>query len=243
MSILDVMGPVMIGPSSSHTAGAAKVGYLARQIYGRPWSAVEVVLYNSLAETGKGHGTDNAVVGGLLGMAVDDERLKDALRLAAEQGLRVVVHRQTDPEKHPNCVRITFHAPAGEASGGAASSSAEPPRGFSVTGVSLGGGRVSIVDIDGLAVRFSGKYDVLLLTYLDVPGMVGFIGEVLGARQINIAYLQISRDAESGKATAFLKLDAPCTPQVLAELRQDPRVMTVTYVSKLGEEYGGAEED
>jgi L-serine dehydratase len=230
VSILGVMGPVMIGPSSSHTAGAARLGHLARQAYGQRPGRVILTLYNSFAETGTGHGTDRALVGGLLGMAVDDERLKQSLELAAAEGLEVSFLRRSDPEKHPNQVEFRFEGAPEKAP-------------FRVQGVSVGGGSVRIVDVNGLPVDFSGRADVLLLTYHDLPGLVGFIGDTLGHRRINIARLNIARDAETGVACAFLELDGPCGPEVLAELGANEHVLEVTYVGKLGEHDGSAEKD
>lgn len=225
MSILGVMGPVMIGPSSSHTAGAARLGRLASQVYGRPLHRVVITLYNSFAGTGTGHGTDRALIGGLLGMAVDDERLKESLELASEAGLEFAFLRRNDPERHPNQVEFRFEGEPGE----------EP---VVVSGVSLGGGSVRIVQVNGLAVDFSGRADVVLLTYHDLPGLVGFIGDTLGFRGINIARLNIVRDAETGLASAFLELDAPCGSEALAELRANEHVLDVTYIGKLGDDDG-----
>lgn len=230
MSILGVMGPIMVGPSSSHTAGAARLGRLARLVYGQPPAQVEVRLFNSFAETGKGHGTDKALAGGILGLEVDDERLKKAFDVAREQGVAFSCERRLDPEKHPNYVEITFRRAGREEA-------------FTVAGVSLGGGSVQVTSINGFAVEFSGRYDVLLLTYQDVPGMVGFIGDTLGSRQINIAHLHISRDPETDTALALLKLDGPCPTEVVAELRAHAQVRAVTYIPRQSGGYGSAEED
>ncbi len=230
MSILGIMGPVMVGPSSSHTAGAARLGLLARLAYGRPVERVELILFNSLAETGKGHGTDKALVGGILGLAVDDERLRNAFDVAREQGVGFSFARRLDPDKHPNYVEIVFRGSARE----------EP---FTVCGISLGGGSVRVTSVNGFAVEFSGRYDVLLLTYRDVPGMVGFMGDALGSRQINIAHLHISRDPETDLALALLKLDGPCPAEVVAELRAHQDMRDVTYIPRQSGGYGSAEED
>lgn len=229
MSILGVMGPIMIGPSSSHTAGAARLGRLAHLVYGRPFTQVRIMMFNSFAETGEGHGTDRALVGGLLGMRVDDERLKDSFALAGQRGLAFAIERRTDPEKHPNHVQFDFV------------DEGTPP--FSVAGDSVGGGNVRINDINGLKVEFSGRHHMLILTYHDVPGMVGFIGDTLGSRGINIAHMNITRDSEIGLAYAFLKLDAPCGPEVLGKLRDNAQVVDVKFIRKMGEACERTEED
>lgn len=229
MSILGVMGPVMVGPSSSHTAGAARLGKLARLAYGRPVRRVQITLFNSFAETGEGHGTDRALAGGVLGFEVDDERLGQALELARAAGVDISLVRRLDPDQPPNYAEFTF---LGEG--------AEPP--FTVGGESVGGGSVRIVKVRGHRVEFSGRYDVLLLVYRDVPGMVGFIGDALGTRGINIAQMQIARDAEEGTALALLKLDDPCPAEVLAELQRNANVSDVNYIEKQGG-WGSGEED
>ncbi|MGE5507787.1 MAG: L-serine ammonia-lyase, iron-sulfur-dependent subunit beta [Chitinophagales bacterium] len=230
MSILGVMGPVMVGPSSSHTAGAARLGKLARLAYGRPVRKVRITLFNSFAETGEGHGTDRALAGGVLGLEVDDERIRVALGLAREMGVEIAFERRLDPDKHPNYVEFAFPGEQAE----------EAP--FTVCGESLGGGAVRIVALSGHRVEFSGRHDVLLLLYRDVPGMVGFIGDTLGAQGINIAYMQISRDAETSTALAVLKLDDPCPEAVLAELAANGNVSGVNYIRKQ-EGWGSGEED
>lgn len=219
MGLFDVMGPIMIGPSSSHTAGAARIGFLAREVYGRPFSRVKVTLYNSFAETGKGHGTDRAIIGGLLGMAVDDVAIPRAFEEAARRGMHFSFESKSDPEKHPNTAEIVFAGGDGGAP-------------FRVIGVSTGGGKIKLTDINGSKVDFSGRHNVLLLTYRDMPGMIGFIGDTLGSRQINIAYLSISRDANAGTAMAFLKLDGPCLPDCAKTLRENVNMFDVIVVSR-----------
>lgn len=230
MAIFDVMGPVMIGPSSSHTAGAAKIGYLARRVYGKPVQRVSITLYNSFAETGRGHGTHMALLGGILGLRVDDARIRQSFAMAREQGVIVTFEEALDPEKHPNAAVITFR----DASNG------HP---FTVEGISVGGGAVKIVGINGTRVDFSGKHNLLLVAYADVPGMMGIIGDRLAERGVNVAYAQISRDRATGAAMAIMKLDQPCPDEVAAELRADHHVTDVVTIPRLGVEYERAEED
>lgn len=230
MAIFDVMGPVMIGPSSSHTAGAAKIGYLARRVYGKPVQRVSITLYNSFAETGRGHGTHMALLGGILGLRVDDARIRQSLAMAREQGVIVTFEEALDPEKHPNAAVITFRD----------ASNRHP---FTVEGISVGGGAVKIVGINGTRVDFSGKHNLLLVAYADVPGMMGIIGDRLAECGVNIAYAQISRDRATGAAMAIMKLDQPCPDEVAAELRADHHVTDVVTIPRLGVEYERAEED
>lgn len=222
MGVFDVMGPIMIGPSSSHTAGAARIGYLAGLIYGRPVRQVEITLFNSFAETGQGHGTDRALIGGVLGMSVDDPHLRGALDIAREKGLTFSFHLKDDPDRHPNTAVLIFRSP-------------ESPEPFAVTGISVGGGKVRITEINGHQVDYSGYHDVLMMTYRDVPGMLGFIGDTLGSRNINIAYMSLSRDANAGTAMAFMKLDAPCRPECTEALKANLDVFEVITIRKQGD--------
>jgi L-serine dehydratase len=231
MGIFDVMGPVMIGPSSSHTAGAARLGYMARLIYGRPIKKVQITLYNSFAETAHGHGTDLAVVGGLLGLPVDSPQLRESLAIAEAQGMLYNFVWKQNLAQHPNTARFLFYdirnsnnRESGDGSGT-----------FSITGNSIGGGNVRIIEINGHRVDYSGYHDVLMITYQDVPGMIGFIGDTLGVRHINIAYMSLARDAVEATAMAFLKLDAPCPLECADVLRANPNVFNVITINKLGD--------
>ena len=226
MGIFDVMGPVMIGPSSSHTAGAARLGYMARLIYGKPIKKVQITLYNSFAETAHGHGTDLAVIGGLLGLPVDSPQLREALTIAETQGMLYNFVWKQDLAQHPNTAKFLFYD-INDESGDTAP--------FSITGTSIGGGNVRITKINGHFVDYSGYHDVLMITYQDVPGMIGFIGDTLGVRHINIAYMSLARDAVEATAMAFLKLDAPCPLECTEVLRTNPNVFNVITINKLGD--------
>jgi L-serine dehydratase len=218
LSIFEVMGPVMIGPSSSHTAGASKIGYYAKNIFGEKFDRVEIHLYNSFAETGKGHGTDRAIIGGLLGMGMDDENLVKSFEMAEEKGINFTFYYHSEPEKHPNLAKIIFK---------------EGDSTFSVSGISIGGGKIQITEINGTDVSFTGRHEYLLLNYLDVPGMVGFIGSLLGNENINIAYLQVSRDASAGTTLALLKLDDHCPDHILEKLKKNENIYKIKRIEKM----------
>ncbi|MCE5192512.1 L-serine ammonia-lyase, iron-sulfur-dependent subunit beta [bacterium] len=230
MSIFDVMGPIMIGPSSSHTAGAAKIGYLAHRVYGKPISRVQIALYNSFAETGWGHGTNKAILGGILGLRVDDPRIKRSFEIAAQAGIDVTFEQKIDPEKHPNYASVTFR-------------DADGSHPFVVEGISVGGGAAKIVRINGAGVDFSGKHNLLFVTYRDTPGMMALLGDGLGARSINVAYAQISRNKNTGEAMAIMKLDQPCPDELVRYFRSQPGITDVVAINKLGSEYERTEED
>ncbi len=207
----------MIGPSSSHTAGAVRIGLYARRIYDREFKNVEVHLFNSFAVTGKGHGTDKAIIGGLLGMRMDDDRIVNSFKIAEKKGLLFKFFYHTDQEKHPNLAKIIF-------------TETDP---YSVSGISVGGGKISIIEINGNKVDFSGRHEYLLFSYKDVPGMVGLIGTMLGNARINIAYLQISRDAGKETTFALFKLDSHCPDEILTRLRETENIFKVTRIEKL----------
>lgn len=222
MSIFDVIGPVMIGPSSSHTAGAAKIGLLARNVYHQPFKKVSISLYNSFADTGPGHGTLQALVGGLLGFSMDDERIPHALEIAEKSGIEVDFAFLEDPEKHPNYVRIKIHQ--------------DQQSPFYISGISVGGGHAKIVDINHNKVEFSGKHDLLILEYRDTCGMVAFVGDLLAKNNINIAYMQISRDAIEERALAILKLDAPAPGDIVETLKNKEGVYTAVAIPRWKED-------
>jgi len=217
LSLFDVMGPIMIGPSSSHTAGAARIGLFARLIYNRDFKSVSIILYNSFADTGIGHGTDRAIIGGLLGMTMDDPGLKTSFEEARKSGLEFSFEFREDIDKHPNFAQIVF--PGSE-------------KDFTVGGISLGGGRIKIAELNDIEVDFGGRHDLLILEYRDIPGMIGFIGETLGDAKINIAYVQISRDANEERTLAVLKLDQFPPDDVTKKIRSNKNIFTVTAIKK-----------
>lgn len=221
MSIMDVIGPIMVGPSSSHTAGADKIGFLARLVYGKNFKKVHITLYNSFAKTGKGHGTDKAIIGGLLGMKMDDERIPQSFEIARAEGLDFCFSFQQNPDKFPNEAKIDFY-------------DEKNTKTFSISGSSIGGGNAKIIEINDIKVDFSGKHDMLIVQYKDVPGLIGFIGDILGKNKINIAYMQISRDAVIGEAMAILKLDEFCSPAVTNEICTNPNILKAISFPKLG---------
>jgi L-serine dehydratase len=223
MAIFDIIGPVMIGPSSSHTAGANRIGYMAALCYGKPFHSVEIKLYNSFASTGFGHGTDQAIVAGLLGFKMDDERIPYAFEIAKERSLAYNFRKSYKRDHHPNEVRIVFHR-------GSAHS-------FLIRGVSIGAGKAKITQVQEDNVSFGGDHAVLLLNYKDITGMIGFIGGILGKHQVNVAYMQTSRNALKGTAMAMLKLDEECPNDAIVELKNHSDMHRVISIRKLNNEY------
>jgi L-serine dehydratase len=210
VSLLDIIGPVMVGPSSSHTAGACRLGLLARNLVGGTPEKARVELHGSFARTGEGHGTDKAIAGGLMGFRPDDERLRDALEIAQGEGLDYVFEKTTlGDDAHPNTARITVER--GE-------------RHAVMTGASLGAGRILVTEINGYAVEVSGTYHTIVLIAEDVRGSVAAIATILAEHGINIANLRLTRKQRGGDAFMVIEVDdAPGEP-VRDEIRTLPWV-------------------
>ena len=216
MNIFDIMGPVMIGPSSSHTAGAARIGLITRHLLGCRPAAVELVLHGSFAATGKGHGTDRALVAGLLGLAPDDPDLPRSFALAKEAGMEVVVDTVTLRGAHPNTVVLQVAGAGG--------------RSMEVNASSPGGGRVRVNAIDGLEASFTGDHPTLIIRNEDRPGAVAEVSAALSRRQVNIAAMQLYRNMRGGLAVMVIESDQPIWGAAVDELRGLPGIVSVTYL-------------
>ena len=210
VSLLDIIGPVMVGPSSSHTAGACRLGLLARGLIGGTPETARVELHGSFARTGEGHGTDKAIVGGLMGFRPDDERLRTALEIAEREGLDYRFEKTTIAEDaHPNTVRITLRRGAREAV---------------ILGASLGAGRVLISEIDGYPVEVTGHYHTIVLVAEDVRGSVARIAGLLSDHGINIATLRLTRKQRGGDAFMVIEVDDAPSEAVRDDVRALPWV-------------------
>lgn len=212
VSILDIIGPVMVGPSSSHTAGACRLGLLARCLVGGTPERARVELHGSFARTGEGHGTDKAIVGGLMGFRPDDERLRDALTIAAREGLDYRFEKTTlgeENEVHPNTVRITVE---------------RGDRTAVMVGSSLGAGRVLVTEIDGYPVEVTGNYHTIVLVAEDIPGSVARIATILAEDGINIATLRLTRKQRGGDAFMVIEVDEQPDEKARADIRTLPWV-------------------
>ena len=194
MRLFDVLGPVMIGPSSSHTAGAAKIGYTAQKLLGEVPAQADIGLYGSFATTGKGHGTDRALVAGILGMKPDDERLRDALSIAREEGVEITFTPTEFADSHPNTAEIHLTAADGSTA--------------SLRGASVGGGRIEVVQIDGMPVSLTGEYFTLIVIHKDAPGAIAEVTRILTHYSGNICHFDLSRKARGGEAIMTLSMDA-----------------------------------
>ena len=214
MNVFDIVGPVMIGPSSSHTAGAVRIGYVAGLILGSPAVKAEIHLHGSFARTYKGHGTDKALIAGIMGMLPDDERIRSSPELAVERGLDVTIIPDTIAGAHPNTARITLTAANGEQ--------------VTVQGSSTGGGNILINQINGLPVEFSGQCDTLIVVHRDTSGVIGEVSQYLGELGINVSNFRLSRSEKGGVAIMSIEVDGHVEPFMNEHINGMPNIIRST---------------
>ncbi|MDD4371642.1 MAG: L-serine ammonia-lyase, iron-sulfur-dependent subunit beta [Anaerostipes sp.] len=222
MGIFDIVGPVMVGPSSSHTAGAVKIGKVSRKLLGEPLKKAEILLYGSFLATGKGHGTDKAIVAGLLGMEPDDIHIPESFKLAQKQGIKISFGEAHLKNAHPNSVEVRMESISG--------------RELSVVAASLGGGSIKICTMDGLEANFSGDHPTLVVHNDDQPGHVAEVTSMLWQKSINIATMQLYRDYVGGNAVMILECDQEIPMESVKWLETLSGLQKVTYLSKVGGE-------
>lgn len=218
-NIFDVLGPIMIGPSSSHTAGVVRIGNAAKQIIGGIPEKVIVKFAGSFSTTYTGHGSDKAIIGGLLGFKTDDERVRDSIEIAKEQGIEIVFTTIVLPSSaHPNTIMLEL---------------VHDNQTYEITGISVGGGNFAITSVDGTEIYFDGKYDTLLIAHQDEPGRVAEIGDILAKRNINIAQMKLWRSLRGGDALMLLEVDQPIWEDTLNEVKKATGVSKVTFIPGL----------
>lgn len=220
ISLLDVVGPVMIGPSSSHTAGAAKLAKTARLIYDKPFKKVSFGLGGSFASTYRGHFTDFALVAGALGMSEDNENLGHSFEIANEKGVEFDFYPTEIPSVYENTARITFYGEDGE---------------FFVEGASLGGGRILVTNINGLVCELTATSPTVIVQQQDVKGVVSDVSTILAFNNINIGVMKVSRTSRGDKAFCVIECDDIIPENVIDELRQVNNVLSVVVVNIKGE--------
>lgn len=219
MDLFDVIGPVMVGPSSSHTAGAIRLGRLARAAAGFTPVGAVIRLHGSFADTGRGHGTDRGLVAGLLGWATDDPRLLEVGEHARQAGLTVEFVRADLGRVHPNTARFLLEGPNGEH--------------CEVQGSSVGGGAVLLTELDGWPVELQGLYDTLLVSHRDRPGALAAITGRLASFGLNIATMRVARQTRGGEAMATVELDHAPTDKVRGELEVLTEVLWTRRIDRL----------
>ena len=218
VSILDVMGPVMVGPSSSHTAGTARLGRVAREILDEDPVNVHFFLHPPLAATYRGHGSDFALVGGSIGLNVDDPRIPEAIRIAEQMGVEVTFSEEDLGDVHPNTVRIEI---------------AGKTRQAEIAGSSIGGGVIEVFKINGFQTRFKGDSPTLLLFYRDRPGMISEVTQIIAEEGINIASLSCSRKQRGKDAFMQIDVDSPMSDAALQRIRDTADVEEARYLDRI----------
>lgn len=216
ISLFDVVGPVMIGPSSSHTAGAAKLARTARLIYNKPFSKVRFGLGGSFAKTYRGHFTDYALVAGALGMKEDDEKLGESFRIAKQQGMEFEFYPAEIESSYENTARITF---------------INGDEQYYVEGASLGGGRILVTNINGLACELTATSPTIVVQQHDVKGVVSDVSTILAEENINIGVMKVSRTSRGDRAFCVIECDDIIPDDVVEKLRNTKNVISVAVVN------------
>lgn len=216
-TLFDIISPVMIGPSSSHTAGAVRLGLLAKNIYKNTPKKVVFKLYNSYAHTGKGHGTEKGLLAGVLGLSVDDRRIKNIFESDIAKEIDYSFEYYDNFKYHPNAVEMIF----------------EGENKMFIAGESVGAGEVAIRKINDFNVKLTGKYNTLILVYKDMPGMISQVTSILQSKNINIASLICDRNAKGKEASMIISIDGNIDSSVVETVEEIPEVYFVSYVKKL----------
>ncbi len=220
MNIFDIVGPIMVGPSSSHTAGAVKIGYTSRKLLSEPVKKAQILLYGSFLATGKGHGTQKAILAGLLGMKPDDPQIPFSFELAEKAGIEFSFGEAKLKNAHPNSVQLILEG--------------VNSRHLEIVGESLGGSLINIASIDGLSANFSGEYPTLIVHNLDQPGHIAEVTSMLSHKSVNIATMQLYRSSRGGNAVMVIECDQEVPQDSIKWLSHLEGIEKVTYYSLLG---------
>jgi L-serine dehydratase len=217
MNVFDIIGPIMVGPSSSHTAGAVKIGYLSNKLMGEKIHSARIYLHGSFLTTGKGHGTDKAIIAGLLGMKPDDIRIPESFELAEKAGMAFAFEGIELRDAHPNSVKLNLTGASG--------------RELEIMASSVGGGNIKIFQIDGLDANFGGDLPTLIVHNQDRPGLVTEVTSMLSKKSINIATMQLYRSRRGGDAVMVLECDQEISKESINWLESLDGIRKVTYLS------------
>ncbi len=216
-SIIDIISPIMAGPSSSHTAGAVRLGLLARNVYNTKPDKITFKLYNSYAHTGKGHGTDKGLLAGILGFSVDDVRIKNVFDTPEAQELNYSFEFLDDFNRHPNAVDFIF----------------EGGLNMTVSGDSIGAGEILLTKINNFSVNLDGKYNTLLVVYEDVPGVISAVTHIIQEDKVNIASLHCDRSGKGKDASMCICVDGELSKRCLNAVSDLKKMYIVRYIKKL----------
>jgi len=214
-SVFEIIGPVMVGPSSSHTAGACRIGKIVRTIFGEIPDEVTIYLYGSFAKTYRGHGTDIALVGGVLGMEPDDLRLPNSLKIAFDSKIAVsfVVNKEQRTE-HANTARLIVKKGAHK---------------LSVTGVSIGGGNIEVRELNGFSISLTMGVPTFIIVHQDVPGMIAKVTKVLSSEEVNIAQMNVTRSSRGEEAIMMIEVDTPHVDGMCDKIKAIPNLCNVSF--------------
>ena len=214
-SVFDIIGPVMVGPSSSHTAGACRIGKIVRTIFGELPESLDIHLYESFAKTYRGHGTDLALIGGVLGMDPDDTKLSNSRELAKEKGMMVnIIPHTEDRAEHPNTARIVVK---------------KGSKSISATGISIGGGSIQVSELNGFNISISMGMPTFIIVQQDVPGIVAKVTTALSNHNINIAKMNVTRESKGEKAIMIIEVDTPHVEQAFEDIKKIPNLDNVKF--------------
>ena len=224
INIFDMMGPVMVGPSSSHTAGAARIGNMGRTLLGEEVARADIGLHGSFAETGVGHGTDRALLAGLLGMKPDDLRIPNAYEEANRAGMAYSFRTVELRDAHPNTALLELTGKSGKK--------------LTLQAASIGGGAIVVNKIDGIDVNFTGDFNTLIVRNQDESGSVAAITSILSQVHINVANMSVNRHRRGGDALMVIETDQHIKPRQVEFLSELPGILSVTYYDKEDDEDG-----
>lgn len=215
-SVFDIIGPVMVGPSSSHTAAAVRIGSIARKLFGTEPKKVQVLFYGSFAETYRGHATDVAVIGGVLNFSTDDPRIREALRFAKEKGIEISFEKAEALPVHPNTLQLTLE---------------DGDKKLVMTGISIGGGNIEITEIDGFSLKLSGEHPAVLIFHKDAYGTIAAVSTILMIHKLNIGHMEVSRKDKGSQALMVIETDQVIPESVLEVISMQNNIHKVVILN------------
>ena len=219
LGVFDILGPIMVGPSSSHTAGAGRLGRVARAVAGEDIKEVTFLLHGSFAKTYKGHGTDRALVAGILGMKPSDLRLRESLEIAKEKGIKVEFKPVDLGDVHPNTVKVLIVGETGKH--------------YEMMGSSIGGGNVEVKEVNNNKVEFTGAYPTLIISHVDKPGLLAKVSGVLYDEFVNIAFTKVFRNQKGKEANMVFEVDNKISDTIVEEIKKIDGINKVIMINPI----------
>lgn len=216
-SIFEIIGPVMIGPSSSHTAGAVKIGKFARSLFKGNIEKIEIIFYGSFAKTYRGHGTDIAIVGGLLDFETDDKRMPHSIEIAKQNNIEIIFREGREEMEHPNTARLLISNKKDK---------------LEIVGISIGGGNIKISEVNGFRINIYGEYTTLLIENYDKFGAVADVARILAQNKINIAHMEVSRHIKGENALMTIEIDGDIDKGIITKIDKLDNIKKVIPLNK-----------